>query len=72
MKNRTPWPALAMSVGAPFQIQVLFPKILENSERLLNAFKTQIGSQTTAPGPRSASKSKVFLFKNLKFLMYLP
>ena len=39
---------------------------------MLNAFKTQIGSQTTAPGPRSASKSKVFLFKNLKFLMYLP
>lgn len=36
MKNRIPQPALAISVGAPFQMQVVFPKIPENSERLCN------------------------------------
>ena len=36
MKNRIPQPALANSGGAPFQMQVVFPQILENSERLYN------------------------------------
>lgn len=36
MKNKTSWPASATIVRAPFQIQVLFQKTLENSERLCN------------------------------------
>ena len=75
MKNRTPWPASAVIVGAPFQIQVVFPKILENSERLCNVECFQASNQEPENSYR-ASKcfqiSKVFLFKILKFLVYLP
>ena len=53
MKNRTPWPALAMSVGAPFQIQVLFPKILENSERLCNVERFQDSNREPDNSSRS-------------------
>lgn len=75
MKNRTPWPASVVIVGAPFQIQVVFPNILENSERLCNVECFQTSNQKPENSSRALKCfqiSKVFLFKILKFLVYLP
>lgn len=49
MKNITPWPALTITVRAPFLDMSSFQKILRGCVTS-NAFKAQIRSQKTALG----------------------
>lgn len=68
MKNRTPWPASAAIVRVHFQIQVLFQKILENSERFCNVECFQGSKHEPDNSSRPKNASKCLRFSYSKYL----